>query len=97
MCACGKKTYLVSRCPNCIQAEARETAAEIVSRQGEVAAPPDDAVGIDVGSTLALLSDVAGTVVLFFELPGDLAAPTPSAVETGYGWLEASVRNPSPT
>ena len=26
VCACGKKTYLFSRCPNCIQAEALETA-----------------------------------------------------------------------
>ena len=26
-----------------------------------------------------------------------LAAPTPSAVETGYGWLRGSVWNPSPT
>ena len=89
-------------CPSCIQAEALETAAEIVPRQDEAADPPDDGVGIEVGSTLALLSDVAGTVVLSSELlvswaAGCLAAPTPSAVETGYGWLRASVWNPSPT
>ena len=93
VCACGKKTYLFSRCPNCIQAEALETAAEMVSRQDEAADP---------GSTVALLSDEAGTVVLSSELlvswaAGYLAAPTPSAVETGYGWLRASVWNPSPT
>ena len=68
VCACGKKTYLFSRCPNCIQAEALETAAEIVSRQDEAADPADEGVGIEVGSTLALLSDVAGTVVLSSEL-----------------------------
>ena len=101
VCACGKKTYLFSRCPNCIQAEALKTAAEIVSRQDEAGDPPDEGVGIEVGSTLALLSDVAGTVVLSAELlvswaAGYLAAPTPSAVETSYGWLRASVWNPSP-
>ena len=64
--ACGKKTYLFSCCPSCIQA--LETAAEIVSRQDEAAEPPDDGVGIEVGSTLALFSDVAGTVVLSSEL-----------------------------
>ena len=86
VCACGRKTYLFSRCPNCIEAEALETAAEIVSRQDEAADPPDEGVGIEVGSTLALLSDVAGTVVLSSELlaswaAGFLAAPTPSAVD----------------
>ena len=51
VCACGKD-HLSSRCPNCIQAEALETAAEIVSRQDEAADPPDEGVGIEVGSTL---------------------------------------------
>ena len=97
VCACGKKTYLFSRCPNCIQAEALETAAEIVSRRCS-----RSTLQRGVGSTLALLSDVAGTVVLSSELlvswaAGYLAAPTLSAVETGYGWLRASVWNPSPT
>ena len=96
-----RRIYLFSRCPNCIQAEAPETAAEIVSRQDEVAEPPDDGVGIE-GGTLALLSDVAGAVVLSSEMlvswaAGYLAAPTPSTVETGSGWLSARVWNPSPT
>ena len=64
VCACGTRTYLFSRCPSCIQAEAS-----------------DDEVGIEVGSTLALLSDVAVTVVLSSELlvswaAGYLAVPT---------------------
>ena len=102
VCACGKKTYLFSRCPSCIQAEARGTAAEIVSRQDEAADPLEDGVGIEVGNTLPLLSGAAGTVVLSSELlvswaAGYLAAPTPSAVETGYGWLRACVWNLCPT
>ena len=66
------------------------------------AVPQGSNIGIEVGSTLALLSDVAGTVALSSELlvswaAGYLAAPTPSTVETGHGWLRASVWNPSPT
>ena len=60
VCSCGKETYLFSRCPSCIQAEALETTAEIVCRQDAAADPPDDGVGIEVGSTLALLCPDAG-------------------------------------
>ena len=33
LCACGKRTYLFSRCPACIEQEALDTAVEIAERE----------------------------------------------------------------
>ena len=33
LCACGKRTYLFSRCPSCIEQEALDTAVEIAERE----------------------------------------------------------------
>ena len=42
LCACGKRTYLFSRCPSCIEQEALDTAVEIAEREdAEVRGSPD--------------------------------------------------------
>ena len=42
LCVCGKRTYLFSRCPSCVEQEALDTAVEIAEREdAEVRVSPD--------------------------------------------------------
>ena len=54
-CVCGKRTYLFSRCPSCIEQEALDTAVEISERaEPEAAADLDQEsqeVSLEVGSS----------------------------------------------
>ena len=56
-CVCGKRTYLFSRCPSCIEQEALDTAVEISERaEPEAAADLDQEsqeVSLEVGALVA--------------------------------------------
>ena len=59
-CVCGKRTYLFSRCPSCIEQEALDTAVEISERaEPEAAADLDQEsqeVSLEVGALVAATS-----------------------------------------
>ena len=66
LCACGKRTYLFSRCPSCIEQEALDTAVEIAEREdAEVRGSPDrdpesPEVGVEVNGVLAARERAGG-------------------------------------
>ena len=63
-CVCGKRTYLFSRCPSCIEQEALDTAVEISERaEPEAAADLDQErqeVSLEVGALVAATCAVGG-------------------------------------
>ena len=62
LCSCGKKTYLVSRCPACIEKEAQDEVVEMQER-AEAAAEDRDLeddldLALEVGAlVVAILTD----------------------------------------
>ena len=98
LCACGKRTYLFSRCPSCIEQEALDTAVEIAEREdAEVRGssdrdPESPEVGVEVNGVLAARERAGGVL----EVPssavqswaaGFLQAPRDEAVQTLFGSL----------
>ena len=99
--ACGKRTYLFSRCPSCIEQEALDTAVEIAEREdAEVRGssdrdPESPEVGVEVNGVLAARERAGGVL----EVPssavqswaaGFLQAPRDEAVQTLFGSLSPS-------
>ncbi|CAE7929806.1 pol, partial [Symbiodinium sp. KB8] len=68
LCACGKRTYLFSRCPACIEQEALDTAVEIAEREDlEVRGstdrdPESPEVGVEVNGVLAARERAGGAL-----------------------------------
>ena len=102
VCACGKRTYLFSRCPSCIEQEALDTAVEIAEREDvEVRGSPDrdpesPEVGVEVNGVLAARERAGGVL----EVPssavqswaaGFLQAPRDEAVQTLFGSLRGKL------
>ena len=102
LCACGKRTYLFSRCPACIEQEALDTAVEIAEREDlEVRGstdrdPESPEVGVEVNGVLAARERAGGVL----EVPssavqswaaGFLQAPRDEAVPTLFGSLRGKL------
>ena len=102
LCACGKRTYLFSRCPSCIEQEALDTAVEIAEREdAEVRGssdrdPESPEVGVEVNGVLAARERAGGVL----EVPssavqswaaGFLQAPRDEAVQTLFGSLRGKL------
>ena len=98
LCACGKRTYLFSRRPACIEQEALDTAVEIAEREDlEVRGstdrdPESPELGVEVNGVLAARERAGGVL----EVPssavqswaaGFLQAPRDEAVPTLFGSL----------
>ena len=99
---CGKRTYLFSRCPACIEQEALDTAVEIAEREDlEVRGstdrdPESPEVGVEVNGVLAARERAGGVL----EVPssavqswaaGFLQAPRDEAVPTLFGSLRGKL------
>ena len=93
-CVCGKRTYLLSRCPSCIAQEALDTAVEISERaEPEAAADLDQEsqeVSLEVRALVAASSAVGGAQELSSSLlqawaAGFLSSPKKGLVATPYG------------
>ena len=102
LCACGKRTYLFSRCPSCIEQEALDTAVEIAEREDlEVRGstdrdPESPELGVEVNGVLAARERAGGVL----EVPssavqswaaGFLQAPRDEAVPTLFGSLRGKL------
>ena len=70
LCACGKRTYLFSRCPSCIEQEALDTAVEIAEREDlEVRGstdrdPESPELGVEVNGVLAARERAGGVLAV---------------------------------
>ena len=102
LCSCGKRTYLFSRCPACIEQEALDTAVEIAEREDlEVRGssdrdPESPEVGVEVSGVLAARERAGGVL----EVPSSavqswaasfLQAPRDEAVPTLFGSLRGKL------
>ena len=100
LCICGKRTYLFSRCPACIEKEAVDTSVEIAER--EEPEPPLEGdleaheVGLEVNSVLATLDRTGGLVRVRSSTiqqwaVGFRTTPKDAPVPTAYGMLSGKV------
>ena len=100
LCICGKRTYLFSRCPACIEKEAVDTSVEIAER--EEPEPPLEGdleaheVGLEVNSVLATLDRTGGLVRVRSSTiqqwaVGFRTTPKDAPVPTAYGMLSGKI------
>ena len=100
LCICGKRTYLFSRCPACIEKEAVDTSVEIAER--EELEPPLEGdleaheVGLEVNSVLATLDRTGGlfrvrSSTIQQWAVGFRTTPKDAPVPTAYGMLSGKI------
>ena len=100
LCICGKRTYLFSRCPACIEKEAVDISVEIAER--EEPEPPLEGdleaheVGLEVNSVLATLDRTGGLVRVRSSTiqqwaVGFRTTPKDAPVPTAYGMLSGKI------
>ena len=100
LCICGKRTYLFSRCPACIEKEAVDTSVEIAEREEPEPPLEDDLeaheVGLEVNSVLATLDRTGGLVRVRSSTiqqwaVGFRTTPKDAPVPTAYGMLSGKI------
>ena len=91
-CVCGKRTYLPSRCPSCIEQEALDTAVEISER-----AEPEAAADLDPESQeVSLEVQELSSSVLQAWASGFLSSSKKGLVATPYGKVRGSLWESGP-